>query len=229
MQALKNAIIHSSALTSINYSSDCPIFVGVDSSSHGVGWILSQEGTDNKRHPARFSSISWNEREAHYSQPKIELYGLFRALCALCVHLIGVKNLVVEMDVQFIRGMIWNPNIQPNATINCWIAAILLFDFKLIHIPANKHHRPDGLSRHPPAEGEEEEGDPEEWIDHMLSLGLWVLTWLDTPHYVQVLSFAQAPSGDNPTSKEPMKFPVSEKALRAEEDLARVERYLYSL
>ncbi len=229
MQALKNAIIHSSALTSIDYSSDCPVFIGVDSSSHGVGWILSQEGADNKCHPARFGSISWNEHEARYSQPKIELYGLFRVLCTLRVHLIGIKNLVVEMDAQFIRGMIWNPDIQPNVAINCWIVAILLFDFKLVHIPADKHHRPDGLSRRPPVEGEEEEGDLEEWIDHMLLLGLWVLTWLDTPHYVQVLSFAQAPSGDNPTSEEPMKFPVSEKALWAEEDLARVERYLYSL
>ncbi len=80
-----------------------------------------------------------------------------------------------------------------------------------------------------PAKGEEEEDNPEEWIDRMLSLGLWVLTWLDTPHYVQVLSLAQAPSGDNPTSKEPMKFLVSEKALQAKEDLACVERYLYSL
>ncbi len=30
--------------------------------------------------------------------------------------------------------------------INHWIAAILLFDFKLVHIPSDKHHRPDGLS-----------------------------------------------------------------------------------
>jgi len=42
-------------------------------------------------------------------------------------------------------GMLKNPDIQPNATINQWIAAILLFDFNLVHMPAAKHHRPDGL------------------------------------------------------------------------------------
>src|SRR5260370_31058886 len=129
MQALKDAIIHSSVLISINYSSDCPVYIGIDSSSRGVGWILSQECVDNKCCLARFGSISWNECEARYSQPKIELYSLFRVLRALHVHLIGVKNLVIEMDAQFIRGMLCNPDIQPNATINRWIAVVVLFSF----------------------------------------------------------------------------------------------------
>jgi len=54
--------------------------------------------------------------------------------------------------------------------INHWITAILLFDFKLVHIPSDKYHRPNGLSCCIPAKGEEE--DPEEWIDYMLLLGL---------------------------------------------------------
>jgi hypothetical protein len=33
--------------------------------------------------------------------------------------------------------MLNNPDIQPNATINRWIAGILLFDFKLVHVPAD--------------------------------------------------------------------------------------------
>ena len=131
------------------------------------------------------------------------------------------------MDAQFIRGMLCNPDIQPNATINRWIAAILLFDFKLVHIPADKHHGPDGLSRREPVEGEEEEDDPEDWIDQTLSLGLWVLSWLESPQFAQVLSLT--PSGSNSTSDDPVEFPITDKALRAEEDLARVERYLYSL
>jgi hypothetical protein len=42
--------------------------------------------------------------------------------------------------------MLNNPDIQPNKTINCWIASILLFDFKLVHIPGATHG-PNGLSR----------------------------------------------------------------------------------
>jgi len=51
----------------------------------------------------------------------------------------------VEVDTSYIKGMLRNPDIQPNASINRWIAAILLFDFKLVHIPAEKHKGLDGL------------------------------------------------------------------------------------
>src|SRR5882724_670497 len=75
--------------------------------------------------------------------------------------------------------MLNNPDIQPNAAINRWIAAILLFDFKLTHVPASKHQGPDGLSRRPPLEGEDEEGDdPEDWVDEVLGLGIWVASWM---------------------------------------------------
>ena len=99
----------------------------------------------------------------------------------MCFHLVGIQKLVVEMDALYIRGMLNNPNIQPNATINCWIAAILLFDFKLVHILAEKHHGPDGLSRREPADDEVDEDDnPKDWIDRTLALGIWVVSWLDS-------------------------------------------------
>jgi hypothetical protein len=77
--------------------------------------------------------------------------------------------------------MLNNPDMQPNVTINQWIMAILLFDFKLIHIPANKYKGPDGLSQHEPMDGEEDkDDDPKAWIDHILSLSIWEVTWLHT-------------------------------------------------
>jgi hypothetical protein len=229
MQTLKDSIIHSPSLISIDYSSDLAVYLAVDSSSRGVGWILSQDCADGKRRPARFGSISWNERESRYSQAKLELYGLFRALRSLRLYLIGIRNLVVEMDAKFVKGMLSNPDIQPNATINRWIAAILLFDFKLVHIPADKHHGPDGLSRREPADGEEEDDDPEDWIDEALSLGLWVLTWLDASPSTLVLKAAEAPPLDDSTSTDSPEFPASDKAHKAEENLARTEQYLRSL
>jgi len=77
MQALKDAIITSPALISIDYNSDRPMFLSIDSSWRGVGWILTQECADGRCHPARFGSISWNERKTRYLQAKVELYGLF--------------------------------------------------------------------------------------------------------------------------------------------------------
>ena len=72
--------------------------------------------------------------ESQYSQAKLELYGLFRSLRAVRVFIFGVTNLVVEMDAKYVKGMINNPDLQPNMTINWWIAGILLFHFELRHI-----------------------------------------------------------------------------------------------
>lgn len=59
---------------------------------------------------------------------------------------------------------------MPNATMNRWIQGILLFDFKLIHVPAEKHQGPDALSRRPRADGEEIEEDNDEDLDAMYLL-----------------------------------------------------------
>ena len=45
------------------------------------------------------------------------------------MHIIGATDLVVELDAQYVHGMLNNPDIQPSAAINRWIAAIQLFDF----------------------------------------------------------------------------------------------------
>ncbi len=126
---LQNTILQSSALVTLDYASDRCTYLAVDSSVCGVGWILSQDCLDGKHHLVRFGSLSWNSREAHYSQAKLELYGLFQALRVLRHHLIGIQNLVVEMDTQYIKGMLQHPDVQPNAVLNRWIAAILLFNF----------------------------------------------------------------------------------------------------
>lgn len=173
MDILKNAVITSPALRAIDYKSSRPVIFAVDSSIIGVGFVLLQVGDDKRRYPNRFGSINWNERESRYSQPKLELYGLFRALRAMRIFIIGVKNLIVEVDAKYIKGMINNPDLQPNATINRWIAGILLFTFELVHVPGVHHAGADGLSRRRPSpEDEEEEDDFEEWIDDAYSLML---------------------------------------------------------
>jgi hypothetical protein len=119
MQDLKDAIISLSALIPIDYASSHPIFLAVDSSWCAVGWILSQECKDSQHRPSYFGSIAWNEHKSCYSQLKIELYGLFYTLHTLHVHIVGITNLIVEMDAQYVKGMLSNPDIQPNTAVNC--------------------------------------------------------------------------------------------------------------
>ncbi len=170
---LKHAVTSAPALRAIDYVSDHPVIMSVDSSIIAIGFILSQEDEEGRRRPARYGSLPINERESRYSQPKLELYGLFRALRHYRLYLIGVKSLNVEVDAKYIKGMLNEPDLQPNATINRWIQGILLFDFKLIHVPAIKFKGPDGLSRREPLEEEREEFD-DQFLDEIALLAEYV-------------------------------------------------------
>jgi len=168
MEDLKQALLKSPALRPIDYKSEAPVILSVDTSHIAVGFILSQCEPNNPklRYHSRFGSITLNERESRFSQPKLELYGLFRALSSLKLYLIGVRNLIIEVDAQYIKGMLRNPDIAPSASINRWILGILMFHFTLVHVPGT-HHGPDGLSRRRPQPGDEEEPKDtfEDWID----------------------------------------------------------------
>jgi hypothetical protein len=147
-EKLKAAIVSSPAIQAIDYNSKQTVYLLVDTSYIAISYVLAQQmpGSDSKRYPSRFGSMLLNEREANYSQPKLELYGLFHSLHATRLYIIGIKKLVVKVNTKYVRGMLNNPNIQPNATINRWINGILLFDFKLVHVPGATHG-PDSLSR----------------------------------------------------------------------------------
>ena len=157
---LKQALVNSPALRPINYTSDSPVILAVDTSYIAIGYHLCQCDIDDprKRRYARFGSITLNDRESRFSQPKLELYGLHRALRALKLYLIGVRNMIIEVDARYIKGMLANPDLNPGASINRWILSILTFHFVLIHVPGTMHG-PDGLSRHRPQPGDEPEPD----------------------------------------------------------------------
>jgi hypothetical protein len=167
---IKRLVTSAPALRPIDYTSDNPVILSVDSSQEAAGMILSQIDDQGRRRPARYGSVPMSERESRYSQPKLELFGLYRALRHWRLHIIGVKNLQVEVDAKYIKGMLNEPDLQPNAAINRWIQGILLFDFALVHVPADKHKGPDALSRRTLAEGEIAESDDDSWLDNIALL-----------------------------------------------------------
>ena len=108
--------------------------------------------------------------------------------------LVGVRNLIVEVDAQYIKGMLNNPDIAPSASINRWIVSILTFHFELRHIPG-KFHGPDGLSRRPPqpnddSDGEESEEEAEEfedWINNLYSFAHMINNLIPAPRSEQLV------------------------------------------
>ena len=156
MQALKDGCKVVKALRPLDYENEGNIVLAVDTSYIAVGYYIYQERIENPKEKiyARFGSIPLNKREANFSQPKRELFGLMRALDA-CKHwLIGARKLIVETDASYIKGMLENPDMMPNATINRWIDNIKLFHFTLRH-KNGATFGPDGLSRRPPQSEDE--------------------------------------------------------------------------
>jgi hypothetical protein len=183
MENIKDLVTRSPALRPLNYTAhDWPIILAIDSSVTAIRYVLMQVRDDKRRYPSRFGSIAWTEHESRYSQAKLKLYGLFRVLHAYRIYIIGVENLVVEVDAKYLKGMLNNPDIQPNATINRWIAGILLFNFKLVRVPAIHHTAADGLSHRLPApEDLPETDDSEEWIDDSYGFFMELANW-QPPH-----------------------------------------------
>ena len=165
-QTLKKLVTSAPALKPVDYNSSRPVYLSVDSSIHGIGYILSQEDEKGRRAPARYGSLPLNKSQANYSQSKLELYGLLRALKRSRIFILGVPNLVVEVDASSIEGMLQHPDINASAIENRWIQGVQQFDFELTHVPAHKHKGPDALSRRRFTDQDSPiESDPEQWID----------------------------------------------------------------
>ena len=79
---LKQAIITSSALKPLDYISNLPVILSVDTSFIVVGYFLCQQLEENPKihHYNHFGSITLNIRESRYSQAKLEIYELFQAM-----------------------------------------------------------------------------------------------------------------------------------------------------
>src|ERR1700678_4305191 len=164
MNNLKEALNNAVPSGNIDYEYDGAVVLAVDTSWKAVGYYIYQESTKDKKikkNFVKFSSMTLNEREAKFSQPKRELYGLKRALQASEYLLLGCRKLVVETDAKYIHGMLNHPEMEPNATITRWIEKILMFYFELRHVPG-KTFGPDGLSRRDKQEGDEEYPDDED-------------------------------------------------------------------
>ncbi|OSC96481.1 DNA/RNA polymerase, partial [Trametes coccinea BRFM310] len=147
------------------YDCDGLVIISVDSSIYGAGWVLYQIH-GSVRHPALFGSCTFSATESRYSQPKLELYGVFRAFKELRSRAWGT-HFLLEVDAKFLEKMIKEPDL-PNAPMTRWVAYLQLFDFTLQHIPAEKGKVQDALSRRPPSSEDSDESDGEAHLNEVL-------------------------------------------------------------
>src|SRR6202522_1072533 len=130
MIELKEAIENSVPLGNIDYEDEGAVVLAVDTSWKAVGYYIYQESEKDEKKFfffVKFGSITLNEREAKFLQPKRDLFGLKRTLEASEYLLLGCRKLVVETDAKYIHSMLNHPEMGPNATMNRWIEKILMF------------------------------------------------------------------------------------------------------
>lgn len=138
------------------------VTVAVDSLMYGAGFILYQQN-EIEHHPALFGSCTFNQVESRYSQPKLELYGMFRAVRELRHRIWGIL-FILEVDAKFLEQMITEPDL-PNAPMTRWVSYINLFNYQIQHIPAVKGMAQDGLSRRGGASDDTDNSDIEGFLD----------------------------------------------------------------
>ena len=73
VQRLKEVLVAAPALRRAVYGKEILIYVTVDTSPTGIGWVISQEDEDGTRFPIRFGAKVLSERQRGYAQVKREL------------------------------------------------------------------------------------------------------------------------------------------------------------
>ena len=141
------------------------VIVGVDSCQNGAGWILYQM-VQREKHLVIFSSCTFSPTEVNYSQPKLELYGVFRAIKDLQHRIWGI-HFQIDVDAKCLIEMVKQPDL-PNAPMTRWISYIALFDYVMHHVPSQSHAAEDGLLRRRCTSEDSDYEDAEEYLDRFM-------------------------------------------------------------
>jgi len=133
-----------------------PLIVGTDASKYGLGAVLYQvDGAQDLNDPVeliikkpkryiRFASRSLSGSERNYGAPQRELLGVLFALRSFRAYLYG-RRFRLLTDHQALTYMLNRPKVS--SVIMNWLDEILLFNFKIEHLPGIKNILPDAISR----------------------------------------------------------------------------------
>ena len=116
MEGLKEILKSPPVLRQVEYASNRPVIVIVDTSPIAIGWATGQDDPDGKQFATRFGVRILTERQRAYPQVKRELLGALTALKAERNYLIGA-NVVLETNCLPLLGMIANCSIPDIAML----------------------------------------------------------------------------------------------------------------
>ena len=193
----KVALLNSPVLT--HYDPNLPIVVSADSSSYGIGAVLSHV-IDGVERPCYFASRALSIAERNYSQLEKEALALVFALKKFHYFIWGQQFTLVS-DHKPLLGIFSNDKQIPaiaSGRIQRWSLMIQAYKFKLIHRSGAQMGTADALSRLPVGLPNESVPVPAEWIHLVNMLNLTPVTashisrWTSSdPILSQVVSYCR--------------------------------------
>ena len=100
VRRLKENLTVASGLQKAIYKKDTRVYVTVDTSPTGIGWVVNQEEEDNTRFPIWFGAKVLSERQRKYTQVKRELCGIVSAIKIDHDYLIGTE-IIIKTNFSF--------------------------------------------------------------------------------------------------------------------------------
>ena len=97
VQKLKKLLLEAPALRKVEYTDGTLIYVTVDTSPTGIGWVINQEDKEKNRYAIRFGAKVLTERQRKYGQVKRELWGIVFAVKTDRDYLFGTE-VIIETD-----------------------------------------------------------------------------------------------------------------------------------
>ncbi|MCG8077951.1 MAG: DDE-type integrase/transposase/recombinase, partial [Candidatus Thiodiazotropha taylori] len=164
-ESLKASLLNSEALAFPRY--DLPFYLGVDTSSKGIGYMLYQKHStdsgDESVRVVRFGSKSLSHYQTSYGPTKLELLGVVTSILDCASYLRG-RKFFVECDHQALKPL-FQKSLK-GAIYERWLAILQEFNFEISYKPAESMVVCDSLSRAKPvhsldsAESSPNENDP---------------------------------------------------------------------
>ena len=139
---IKSAVHECPTLFYMNDTS--PIVMETDASQYGIGAILYQQISAERKHPVAIMSKAFDERMMRWDTAQKEGYAIFYAL-SKWEHLLRDRHFTIMTDHRNLRYL--RETYGQSGKVQRWLACFQSFDFTLLHIKGEKNEVADGLSR----------------------------------------------------------------------------------
>ena len=198
LQTLKQRLITAPILGYPNTSQ--PYRLYTDASNFGIGYVLSQLGTDEKEHVIYFGSRKFLDTETRYAVTEKECVAVVRAFTHLRAYLIGNFTTVITDHLPLVKILdkSRNKNI-PNVRLLRMAMIISEYDYEITYKQGKKHCNADALSRPPIIPFDENNLQEDKDNEYANNEKMKICAVVATPRESEILrrlGFDQPPTGN---------------------------------